>query len=221
LATADPARTTTAPPENAARRRGRPSPEETEEITRSILTAAMAIFSEQSFNDASIEAIAARAGVKKDTIYKRYADKRALLRAALGKRLADWSRTQGVVFSGDTLEQRLKSYAVHLLRQATSEEGRIWIGLVHSAWQGLEGRNERHSAIGYHHAVRLIASELRDATARDQAPARNPEMVATALMAMLAGWTDAVVPSTSVSEGEIIRFAETAIDLIIYGRSAW
>lgn len=208
-------------PDERARRRGRPSPAETAEITRLILTSALEVFSQQSFDDASIEGIAARAGVKKDTIYKRFPDKRALLRGALQERVSTWAKAGSMTVAGETLEERLKSYAVLLLRHATSPEGRLWIRLVESAWQGLEELNERRAAVGYDQAQRIIANEIRRWTAHEKRPARDPEMVATALMAMLTGWTDATGLDAAVAEEEVTRFAHAAVDLVIRGRAAW
>lgn len=211
-----------AEPGGQARRRGRPSPDQTEKITRLILSAALDVFSTATFDEASIEAIAARAGVKKDTIYKRFPDKRALLRAVLSERVSSSATASKMMeMEGESLEDRLKSYAVNLLRHATSAEGRLWIRMIHEAWPGSDEVEERRRAIGYDQAVRLIADEIRTAKAKQGKPVRDPEFVATALMAMLNGWTTTTGLSENVSPEEITRLAHAAIDLISGGRRNW
>lgn len=55
-------------------------------ILGAIMAGAGEIFLHSGFENASMEAIAARAGVTKKTLYKRFADKRSLLRAVLRER---------------------------------------------------------------------------------------------------------------------------------------
>lgn len=207
--------------QSTARRRGRPTPAEANEITGLILTAANDEFIAHSFEEASIEAVAARAGVKKDTIYKRYTDKRMLLRAVLKERVREWKVAAALVVNGTTLEDVLKSYAVALLSHATSPEGRIWIKHVESAWPGLDQLENRREAMGYGYAIRLISRQVRIWTTKDGSPARNPDLVATALMAILTGWTDATGLSARVSKQKVEHFAHSAVELLIGGRSAW
>lgn len=62
-------------------RPGRPRREETD---RSIHTAALALLRQRGPAAVTVEAVAADSGVAKTTIYRRYADRDAVLRAALG-----------------------------------------------------------------------------------------------------------------------------------------
>jgi AcrR family transcriptional regulator len=203
------------------RRRGRPSSAETAKITELILRAATDILLTSSFGETSIEAVAARAGVKKDTIYKRYPDKKMLLRAVLQQRIHEWTDTGNLVPAGDDLEGSLKAYAVALLNYAVSEEGRLWIGHVQSAWPGMDGIENRHKAIGYDRALRLISREIRNKTADDAKPAANPDFVAMALMAILTGWTDTTGWHAEVTEAEVTQFAHSAVELVLRGRGSW
>src|SRR4051794_12498913 len=62
-----------------ARRRGRPRSVEADDA---ILTAAFAVFAECGFDGMTVEGVAARAGVGKGTIYRRYPNKLDLVIAA-------------------------------------------------------------------------------------------------------------------------------------------
>src|SRR5271163_5372205 len=63
------------------RRPGRPRSEQAEQA---IIEATLDLFAEQGFEGACVEAVAARAGVGKATIYRRWTSKEELLIAALG-----------------------------------------------------------------------------------------------------------------------------------------
>ena len=67
------------------RRPGRPSLS-----NEQLLDHALDLFLEQGFERTSIEAICARAGMAKRTVYARYGDKTTLFRAALERAIEDW-----------------------------------------------------------------------------------------------------------------------------------
>lgn len=203
------------------RKRGRPSPAETTEITNLILAAASDMFWERPFDAVTIDAVATQAGVKRATVYKRYSDKRALLQAVLHERVQAWKATNAIAEHPKTLEESLKAYSVALLSHALSREGRIWIQHVESAWPGMGNSINRRQAMGYDHGVRFISREILHWTASEAIPAQNPDLVASALMAMLSGWTNASGLSDEVTKEEIIQFAHSAVELIVRGRSAW
>ena len=66
-----------------APRRGRKTRDESEGLQQSIADAALSVFLEQGFDSASMDAIAALAGVSKRTLYARFESKAELLRASL------------------------------------------------------------------------------------------------------------------------------------------
>ena len=59
---------------------------------RAILDAAVALFVEEGFEGTSVEAVAARAGVAKTTIYRRWGSKEELLIDAIAERFAEPAR---------------------------------------------------------------------------------------------------------------------------------
>lgn len=63
--------------------RGRPRKEHAGNIDADILKAAIALFDEAGFDGTAMEAVAARAGISKRTLYMRYADKKALIKAVI------------------------------------------------------------------------------------------------------------------------------------------
>ncbi|MFJ1471996.1 TetR/AcrR family transcriptional regulator [Massilia orientalis] len=63
--------------------RGRPRKEHAGNIDAEILKAAIALFDEMGFDGTAMEAVAARAGISKRTLYMRYPDKKALIKAVI------------------------------------------------------------------------------------------------------------------------------------------
>jgi AcrR family transcriptional regulator len=86
-----------------ARRPGRPRSEQAEQA---IIEATLDVFAEQGFDGVCVEAVAARAGVGKATIYRRWPNKEELLLAALGTIKSPYPEPKGVSVREDLLATR-------------------------------------------------------------------------------------------------------------------
>ena len=84
----------------ANRRPGRPRSEQAEQA---IIEAALDLFAEQGFEGVCVEAVAARAGVGKATIYRRWPNKEELLLAAFGSLKSPFPEPEGVSVRDDLL----------------------------------------------------------------------------------------------------------------------
>ncbi|MBC2667865.1 TetR/AcrR family transcriptional regulator [Novosphingobium piscinae] len=82
-----------------------------------IMEAALGIFLEQGFNAATIEQIAARAGVSKVTVYNRFTDKETLFEAVVKEQAEQIASAvpAGPAESNGTLEIRLNAFGRSLL----------------------------------------------------------------------------------------------------------
>ena len=85
---------------SANRRPGRPRSEQAEQA---IIEATLDLFAEQGFEGVCVEAVAARAGVGKATIYRRWPNKEELLLAAFGSLKSPFPEPKGVSVSDDLL----------------------------------------------------------------------------------------------------------------------
>jgi AcrR family transcriptional regulator len=90
----DPGRSTDAGPAGTSRRPGRPRSEQAEQA---IIEATLDLFAEQGFEGVCVEAVAARAGVGKATIYRRWPNKEELLLAALSSMKSPFPEPTGSV----------------------------------------------------------------------------------------------------------------------------
>jgi len=82
------------------RRPGRPRSEQAEQA---IIEATLDLFAEQGFEGACVEAVAARAGVGKATIYRRWPNKEELLLAAFGSLKSPYPEPKGVSARDDLI----------------------------------------------------------------------------------------------------------------------
>ncbi len=80
------------------RRPGRPRSEQAEQA---IIEATLDLFAEQGFEGVCVEGVAARAGVGKATIYRRWQNKEELLLAALGSMKSPFPEPKGVSVRDD------------------------------------------------------------------------------------------------------------------------
>ena len=81
-------------PADTSRRPGRPRSEQAEQA---IIEATLDLFGERGFEGVCVEAVAARAGVGKATIYRRWPNKEELLLAALGSMKSPFPEPTGSV----------------------------------------------------------------------------------------------------------------------------
>lgn len=163
-----------------------------------------------------MEAIAAQAGVTKVTLYKRFPDKRSLLRAVLQQQRPHWAPAPPT--SAD-VEARLKYYAAAVLLRAISPTVRAFHSLAVSAWATPNDMAVREDVLGYSDMLQCLEREIRDGGQKLGVTSANPSAVSAALMAMLSGWFDHSAPG--ISDNDAVNFAHKAVELIIYGKHSW
>ncbi|HVQ88699.1 MAG TPA: TetR/AcrR family transcriptional regulator [Actinomycetes bacterium] len=101
-------------------RRGRPRSQEAESA---IIQATLDLIADEGVNALSVEAVAARAGVGKATIYRRWSSKEALMGDALATLIDDMPTT----FDGANVREQLVSMLEHIrCRSTDSCAGRIF-----------------------------------------------------------------------------------------------
>lgn len=202
-------------------RRGRPTARQSAAIERAIREAATQAFLANGYERTGMEAIAAQAGVPKSTLYKRFPDKRALLRAVLREQVTAWCELERTPVLQEDLGSRLKQLAADILRQAMAPEVQSFWALASSAWSAPEDAAERQEAIGYTKMVSGIADEIRQFGPASGVRAADPEQAAKALMAMLGGWIAYAALDGPEREEEAERFAHAAVDMLMRGTDAW
>jgi AcrR family transcriptional regulator len=152
----------------AVRRGGRPSRADALLLRQRILKVATELFLAEGYGSTSIEAVAARAGVSKRTLYHRFDDKAALFEAVVHDIIQRIRPPAGVpLVEGANLREVLRRIAGMLLRAALSPQALALQRLVMSesarfpelalAVHGDSSTHEATALIGG-----LLARELRE-----------------------------------------------------------
>lgn len=204
-------------------RRGRPDARQAAAISETILAAATQLFLSRGYEGVSMEAIAAAAGIPKSTLYKRYRDKKSLVRAVVEHRVSTWSAIQtreNPTLPAD-LEGRLKRHAETALVWTQSGEVRALSRLAAGTWDGAAEVAGTLHQMGYQHLVNYLEQEIREFGEADGHAVKDPAAVATTLLALLSGWLATRPPGVSIPREETRAFACKAVELIMFGRAAW
>lgn len=200
-----------------ARGRGRPSAEASAAITETLVEAAHDLFLDQGYAATSLDAVALKAGVPRSTLYKRFADKQALLDAVLARTIALWS-SRVIRSPADlppTLEERLVRYVRNMIVWHNRNEVRAFSAMVMAA----QGSSRRSDFSGYANMVRIITEDVEQLSPPAERP-RDCRRVAIALMALVAGWLELGEPGYA-GEEQAGRDAAWLVSLFLRGRDAW
>jgi TetR/AcrR family transcriptional regulator, mexJK operon transcriptional repressor len=204
-------------------RRGRPTREEGKAIDRMILDAARKCLLERGFDGTPMEVIARSARVTKTTLYLRYPDKRALLRAVL----EDWRREWGGNsrksdwMMGETLESTLKYFAQLLVKRSVDQEVRSVVKFLDSLYGAAGVVGEEYSRMLRRPMLERIAQVIADFGAKDRVPVRDAEAAAATFMGMLLGYRLMALETDSQDAAGAKAFADYAVDLFLKGRQRW
>lgn len=204
-----------------APKRGRPTASQSAAIERSIREAAAQTFLSVGYEGTSMETVAALAGVPKSTLYRRYTDKRALLRAVLHERVSAWRKIKRAAEPGDELEVRIKQLASEILERVTTPEVQAYWGLASAAWHAPDEAAERYEAIGFTHMMAELEREILELGPSSGIEVRNSRQVVTVIMAMLGGWIEFVAATSTDPVVDARTFAHSAVEILMHGSAAW
>ena len=182
------------------------------------MEAAASAFLDEGFEQASMEAIAAKAGVTKVTLYKRFPDKRNLLRAVLRSRPL---QPRDAAISGAGAEARLKNLATTILVGGVSPDIRAFHALALAAWPDPLDMPQREEVLGYNQMLSLLEREISVGSTEFGIRASRAKTVALALMAMLSGWFEHRTPDPGRDAADAEAFAHAAVALLVHGTKAW
>lgn len=170
----------------ALRAPGRPKDLEKREA---ILDAAQILFAERGIDGAPIEAIAARSGVSKVTVYGHFGDKQAIFDALLARefeRVSD--RITKATDTDGPLEQRLVTIGEELVREMTESCHLALDRTVALESQRNPELGRRFFANGPGRMQQIMARVLADAQTRHEIGEGDPDRMAQDLMSLWFGY---------------------------------
>jgi AcrR family transcriptional regulator len=171
-----------------------------------ILAAALGVFSERGFREATLEAVARRAGISKALIYEHFDSKRELTRALLDTYVHELlGRLASAIASAEPGAERMRTGVDAVLRFVEERPG-AWRMLFRSS--GDPDIDDLFAALQGEAAEAIASAMAADATAVGAASPPGPaqiEMLAQqlsgAVQALASWWTDHMeVPREEVLE---------------------
>lgn len=202
---------------------GRPTLDQASLIEAEILSAATLLFRARGYDATSMEAVASAAGISKRTLYLRYRSKKALIKAVIEDRVAQWAKTASLNNIGlsDDFQTRMVQHARTLAHALGDKEIRDFTRLVDQISTIFPEFAKFFYTIGYRYELDFLAAEIRKGTASAGLPAKNPERVAQMLLNMIMGWRHSEDSIRELGKAEVDEFAEDAVELLFFGQKSW
>jgi TetR/AcrR family transcriptional repressor of mexJK operon len=206
---------------SAKRGPGRPTAARVEAINREILLQARKEFRKSGYDAVRMEVIAAAAGISKATLYGRYPNKEALLRAVISERVTawseDWEPDSGL---SEDLRQRLKQRAHRLMKYYCSGKLELLDRLFTSGPSMDELRRMRYE-VGHKRTIRVIAQDISERTTDLAIHPRTAIRLAETLLGTLHGWWCMHQEVRRVALEEALAYADYVVNMMFDGRAAW
>jgi TetR/AcrR family transcriptional repressor of mexJK operon len=151
-----------------------------------VLDAAVELFLANGFDQTSMDAIAARAGVSKSTVYAHYADKVALFRAVVERSAVslalELDHTRLLVT--DDAEAKLTQIILNVLEATTAPEFLAFLRVIITENTRQPDLARAVQGAGYPDVIGLIAEALEEQAANRGYSLSDPRMFATLLLRM-------------------------------------
>jgi TetR/AcrR family transcriptional regulator, mexJK operon transcriptional repressor len=156
--------------------------------TAAILEAARQVFFANGFVGASMDQVAARASVSKQTVYKHFSDKEALFREVVTNvvRARDGGIATDFLSTGDgPIGERLRSFARQFLKGVMRPDVLKLRRLVIGEAGRFPELGQSFYDLGPKRATEQLALALRGAASRQSMPLEDPERAAEHLLSLI------------------------------------
>jgi TetR/AcrR family transcriptional regulator, fatty acid metabolism regulator protein len=182
-----------------------------EERAALILGAAQDVFADKGYYDASIDEIAARAGIAKGTVYLHFASKEDLLVALVEQQIIGFlARVDHVISEVATVRARLESILLDVYTRMQEKRNQVLLELNNSMGltkSVIQKRGELQAPIAQ--AMERIAVLLEEGkrTGELDAAVPTPIMVATFVTLVSPSGYEQLLTSGQVSPAELVTYA--------------
>lgn len=209
--------------ERVSSKGGRPTREQVEAIERAILAVAREAFLSRGFERTTVDGIAKAARVSKVTIYMRYSDKVALLRAVLDERLRSWSKAASEAdwMLGDTLEQRLQHYGWSILSWIRNPEVRAFRKLIEGSFGEAQEVAEEMQARIQAPMLEQLGREFVEYCNRADMTIEDGKKIARLFLGMLFAISEMPGHPSQAEDKLLEADIRNLVDVLIRGQAAW
>lgn len=201
----------------APRRRGRPSLDDVAAIDRAILEAARDQFINPGYEVATMDGIAAAAGVSKGTLYARYAAKEVLFRRVVKaqfKALDERAGQENHRLPSD-FEQRLRWHAGTLVNSARWPEYKALFTIVASAASSFPDMARLRYEIGIDATVKFLTNDMKQCYSGPDVEKIDWHAYACLFFNSISGWFTAESSVRDVPLDEATAYCEKVIRVIL------
>jgi TetR/AcrR family transcriptional repressor of mexJK operon len=153
-----------------------------------VLDAAVELFLDGGFDGTSMDAVAARAGVSKTTVYAHFGDKVELFHAATerGGSTLDLDLDEVMLAAADDTEERLTQIVFKVLEATTAPQFLAFLRVMVTEAVRRPELTEVVRSLGAPHVIELVASTLREDARRHHYSLPDPEAYAGLFIRMAA-----------------------------------
>ena len=202
------------------RRGGRPSRQQSAQLSDHILDAATSLFLADGFGTTSIEAVARRAGISKRTFYHRFPGKEALFEAVVRRLIEKWRPPfDARLVESPNLAETLLHVGRHMLDVALSSEALALHRIVIAEAPRFPGLarilHELGAAVGIEHIARHLEQRIAHGELREV----DPRFAAEQFIAMVVTGPRrrALGLGVPLSAAELGRWTEDTVALFLAG----
>jgi TetR/AcrR family transcriptional repressor of mexJK operon len=209
----------------AGGRGGRPSRADALRLRQRILEVATELFLAEGYGSTTIEAVAARAGISKRTLYHRFDDKSALFAAVVHDIIEQIRPAPGVpLIEGVTLHDVLRRLAAMILRAALAPTALALHRLVMAESARFpELIRAVHNDGSTREAIALIGSLLARDPRESTLSAENRVFAAQQFLVMIVSLPQrrAMGYGTPMTPAELDTWADKSVSLFLDGCRGW
>lgn len=190
-----------------------------------ILAAALEVFGELGFGAVTMDAVAKRARMSKETLYQLYPGKAALFQGVLENQIHKWAASEAQAAqlpTANTLRDCLAHLLDMMVRASASAEFEVMARLV----QEEAYRFPELAAVLREHGTErgiMVCADIIERFAKiDGAPCRNAVDVARRIVGAMDAWTrDARLRQHPITGTERSEWIARTLDIFLAGRTAW
>ncbi|MDH6269094.1 TetR/AcrR family transcriptional repressor of mexJK operon [Rhizobium sp. SG_E_25_P2] len=175
---------------------------------QAIVAAATVMFTEQAYEDVTVEAVAAKAGVSKVTIYNSFKDKDTLFETVIDSIMEGVVGDPAWAETGQPLKQRLNQIGAVFLTSALGPYGRMMVRTLSVVLHGNVELSKRLYEAAPGRAYAAVAAVVEEAMAKGTVKADSARLAAEDLISLWEGGLmvkAAIGLSEPVSQEEINR----------------
>ncbi|MET0372944.1 MAG: helix-turn-helix domain-containing protein [Rhizorhabdus sp.] len=204
-------------------RRGRPTAKQVEAIDNALIATARRHFLENGFDAVAMEAIAFELGISKTTLYGRFGSKEALFHAIVEDAVSRWSADAAMQDGEltDDIDQRLRHHVRVIARSQCNAEVKAFQRIIISTADRFPALARSMHDVGSLYIISIISRDIRAAAERDAIPARDPDGVATRIVALMTGWYLQQSLIRSVGLDEFVDYGDRTVELLMAARHVW